>query len=70
MRDLYLKENQHIFKGNLIIWTKLWIFTNTEFNLLKKEFEEFRQQSKNLESENRALEQLVEILKDPVITTF
>ena len=46
------------------------IHKHTEFNLLKKEFEEFRQQSKNLESENRALEQLLEILKVPVITTF
>ena len=41
-----------------------------EFSLLKKEFEEFRQQSKSLESENRALEQLLELLKDPVVTTF
>ena len=46
------------------------IHKHTEFNLLKKEFEEFRQQSKNLESENTALEQLVENLKDSVITTF
>ena len=46
------------------------IHKDTEFNLLKKEFEEFRQQSKNLESENTALEQLVENLKDSVITTF
>ena len=43
------------------------IHKHTEFNLLKKKFEEFRQQSKNLESENRALEQLVEILKDSVL---
>ena len=46
------------------------IHKHTESNLLKKEFEEFRQQSKNLESENRALEQLLEILKVPVITRF
>ena len=46
------------------------IHKHTEFNLLKKEFEEFRQQSKNLESENTALEQLVENLKDSVTTTF
>ena len=42
----------------------------TEFNLLKKKVEEFRQQRKCLESENRALKQFIEILKDPVLTTF
>ena len=36
-----------------------------DFNLLKKEAEEFGQQSKTLDSENRKLEHLVEILKDP-----
>ena len=42
----------------------------TDFNLLKNDVEEFRYQSKKLESENIALGQLVEILKDPVVTTF
>ena len=31
---------------------------------------ECRQESKSLENENRALQQLLEILKDPVVTTF
>ena len=31
---------------------------------------ECRQESKSLENENRALQQLLEILKDPVATTF
>ena len=37
------------------------------FNLLKKEIEQFRQQgkSKTLDSENRKLKHLEEILKDP-----
>ena len=43
---------------------------HTEFNLSKKEVGEFRQQSKSLESGNRALEQLSEIFRDPVVTTF
>ena len=43
---------------------------HTELNLLRNEVEEFRQQIKSLESKNRALEQLVQILKNPVVTTF
>ena len=43
---------------------------HTEFNLLKKEVEEFRKQRKSLESENKALKQLVETLKDPFVTPF
>ena len=43
---------------------------HTEFNLIRKEVEKFRQQSKILESENRALKQLVETLKSRVTTTF
>ena len=43
---------------------------NTEFNLLRKKVVELGQQSKILESENRALKQFVEIFKDPVITIF
>ena len=51
-------------KGNLTIWIKQ--FKNLEkFNLLKEEVEEIEQQSKSLDSENRELEQQVEILKDP-----
>ena len=42
----------------------------TELGLLKKEIKEFRQQSKSLENENRALEQIVAILKDPVVITI
>ena len=42
----------------------------TELRLLKKEIKEFRQQSKSLENENRALEQIVAILKDPVVITI
>ena len=36
-----------------------------KFNFLKKEVEEFGEQSKNLDRENRKLEQRVEILEDP-----
>ena len=43
---------------------------HTEFNLLKKKVEEFRKQRKSLESESKALEQLVENLKDPFVTPF
>ena len=38
--------------------------------MLKKEVQDFRQQNESLEGEKRALEQLVEILKHPVVTTF
>lgn len=41
-----------------------------EFKLLQREVMECRQESKSLENENRALQQLLEILKDPVVTTF
>ena len=41
-----------------------------EFKLLQREVMECRQESKSLENENRALQQLLEILKDPVATTF
>ena len=51
-------------KGNLTIWIEQ--FKNLEeYYLLKKEVEEIGQQSESLDSENRELEQQVEILKDP-----
>ena len=46
-----LKRNQRIFKANLMISAELWIMTNRESNLLRKEVEEYRQQIKSSESE-------------------
>ena len=37
-----------------------------EFNLLKREVEKFRHQTKSLDIENRTLEDLVEVLKNPI----
>ena len=41
-----------------------------EFNMLKKEVEEFGQHIKNLDIKNKILEHSVEILKDPNVWTY
>ena len=44
----------------------MYIVKPNKFNMIKKEAEEFKQQSKNLEGEKRRLEHSVEIIQSPI----
>ena len=43
----------------------MYIVKLNKFNMVKKEVEEFRQQNKSFDSENKRLEHLVEVLQGP-----
>ena len=43
----------------------MYIVKLNKFNMVKKEVEEFRQQNKNFNSENKRSEHLVEVLQGP-----
>ena len=43
----------------------MYIVKLNKFNMVKKEVEEFGQQNKNFDGENKRLEQSVEVLRGP-----